>query len=73
MDHDVVPPDPAERSTGPGWEAVSALFAEALDVPESDRAAWLSSREGVDPDVIREVESLLACFGRADGFLDAGG
>jgi len=53
------------------WAALSRLLDEALDIPESDRAAWLAGRRADHPELAPELESLL---GRernieADGFL----
>ncbi len=73
MAHDSAPPRPGCASSVPSWEAVSALFAEALDVPDDERAGWLAARVDVDVRVMREVESLLAALERAGAFLDDGG
>jgi serine/threonine protein kinase len=51
------------------WEHVFALFDAALARPEADRAAFLTSECGDDASLCREVESLLAAHGDAQGFL----
>ncbi|MCM2255348.1 MAG: protein kinase [Vicinamibacteria bacterium] len=42
------------------WEQVRALFTEARDRPEGERAAWLTAACAGDADLEREVQSLLA-------------
>ena len=47
--------------TAPRWEAVKAELGELLDLPEERRAAERLARLGAgDPELAREVESLLA-------------
>lgn len=52
------------------WTRASELFEQVLDVPEPDRAAWLAERTADDPEVLREVESMLDAHRRADGILE---
>jgi serine/threonine protein kinase len=44
----------------PLWQRVEELFHSALELPESEREAWLASRTEYDPAVREEVRSLLA-------------
>lgn len=46
------------------WQRVQDLFAAAIDCDETDRAQLLGARCGGDPDLQREVESLLASHDR---------
>jgi len=47
------------------WARVSALFAEAMELPETERAAFLEDRCGADGELRIEIESLIAAA--ADG------
>lgn len=58
---DLVPP---ER-----WPKVEALFAEAIDLPAPERAAFVRAYTG-DPAVRADLERLLAAHDRAGDFLD---
>ena len=42
------------------WRRVEELFHSALQQPESEREAWLTSQPQLDPAVYEEVQSLLA-------------
>src|SRR5262245_32693966 len=53
------------------WDEIEAAFADAVELPASDRAAFLDSRCAGRPDLRREVESLLASEDRAGQFLHA--
>jgi len=55
-----VDPVPIPPQQSPAWDRVKALFFEAIEVAEEDRAAWLTGKCGGDPALRREVESLLA-------------
>src|SRR5580765_2590481 len=50
------------------WDQIKALFHQALELPESARAAFLR-QHAADDRVVRELESLLAAYPRAEGFL----
>jgi hypothetical protein len=52
------------------WDRVRALFHDALDRPPGERAAFLASACGGDPELLGEVESLLAAGTAASGFLE---
>lgn len=51
------------------WAEIKRVFGEALEVPDERRAAWLESHCG-DPDIRREVLSLLAEYRDSTGFLE---
>jgi serine/threonine protein kinase len=51
------------------WREVERLFGEALDRPAGERGAWIEGEAG-DPDVRREVLSLLAAHEAGSGPLD---
>ncbi len=51
------------------WKQISGLYHAALELPESERAAFLEAC-GADADVRREVASLLANESKADGLLE---
>jgi len=53
------------------WRRVEAVYESALKVEPADRSAHLDSACGADQELRREVESLLACADKADGFLEA--
>jgi len=53
------------------WARVTALFGEARDLPESERAAYVAQHCPDDPDVRAEVLGLLAAD-REDAFLERG-
>ncbi len=48
------------------WQRVQDLFDEVVDLPTAARAARLDEACQDDPDVRREVESLLAAYDQAD-------
>src|SRR5262245_8428271 len=50
------------------WNRIKGLFHEALDLPESARAAFLR-QHAADDGAVREIESLLAAYPQAEGFL----
>ena len=52
------------------WEQVRALFHRALERPPDERAAFLRTEAAVDDEVCKEVESLLAAYPNAEGFLE---
>jgi len=49
---------------------IAAFFAEAMELPVPERAAFLDAVCGDRPEVRAEVESLLAAHDRAEGLLD---
>jgi serine/threonine-protein kinase len=53
------------------WRKVEELLDAALEVGPEERRRLLEEAGALAPDVRREVESLLACEERADGFLEA--
>ena len=52
------------------WKKVDALFAAALEKDSAERSAFLDAACADDPALRREVESLLAIDGEAEGFLE---
>ncbi|HEV7490778.1 MAG TPA: serine/threonine-protein kinase, partial [Rhodanobacteraceae bacterium] len=55
------------------WTRVKALFAQALDLPEADRAQWIAAQCGDDADTLGELRSLLAAQSAQRGdFLSRG-
>ena len=44
--------------TGDQWQAVKRIAAEALDLSEGERAAFVRSRCGADASLYRDVRSL---------------
>jgi eukaryotic-like serine/threonine-protein kinase len=52
------------------WTRVKPLFLAALEVPESDRLAFVAEKCGGDSGVREEVESLLASHGAAGAFAE---
>src|SRR3989442_1129185 len=60
------PGNPTER-----WVRIKRLFTSALDYPTTERAAFLSTECGDDPEVLREVESLLKSYEGAGDFIES--
>jgi serine/threonine-protein kinase len=54
-----------------GRQEIEALFERALDVPESEREAWLAAR--ADRETAERVRALLDAHARSDGILDRPG
>jgi predicted Ser/Thr protein kinase len=52
------------------WRQINDLFHEALEREASTRASFLRDAASGDPDLLREVETLLASHQRSDRFLD---
>src|SRR5437867_8331076 len=53
------------------WQRVTKLFDEALEHAPEDRSAFLASACAGDPDLLRELESLLAQHDAESGFLES--
>jgi serine/threonine protein kinase len=53
------------------WAKVNGLFHGALERAVGERHAWLLAETGADPEVMREVEALVAAHEREPSFLDA--
>jgi serine/threonine protein kinase len=51
-------------------DRIQAIFLDALELPESERSAFVEKKCAADPDCIREVNSLLDATARP-GFLDS--
>lgn len=54
------------------WQQVKVLLSEALDAPVHSREAWLSDRTETDPELGREVLSLLAALQREPDRFESG-
>ncbi|HYN09612.1 MAG TPA: protein kinase [Vicinamibacterales bacterium] len=52
------------------WERARALFQRALDLPDAQRATFLTAECEGDEAIRREVEDLLAAHDAAGGFLE---
>jgi serine/threonine-protein kinase len=66
---------PAEAGPADRWQRVKQLFGDALELPPSERAAWLDAAGGAadgDPGLLAEVARLLAAHEAADARLDQG-
>ena len=49
------------------WQEVKEILHSALEVDAAQRASFLDKKCGDDPDLRRELESLIAAHGQADG------
>jgi serine/threonine protein kinase len=58
------------RMSQPRWEKIEETFHAALERPASDREAFLNTTCSGDPELRREVESLLDEFAKAGSFMD---
>jgi hypothetical protein len=52
------------------WRRINEVFHAALEREGAERAVFLRDATTGDPDLLREVESLLASHTRSEGFLD---
>ncbi len=52
------------------WRQINELFHRALEQDPTEREALLRTTADTDPELAREVRSLLATHERAEGFLD---
>ncbi len=41
------------------WKTIEDLFYRALEIPESERTAFIESQAGGDSEIVREVLSLI--------------
>jgi TolB-like protein/Tfp pilus assembly protein PilF/tRNA A-37 threonylcarbamoyl transferase component Bud32 len=57
--------------TGDQWQAVKRIAADALDVSERERAAFVASRCGADASLRHDVLSLLASTAKATDLFEA--
>jgi len=53
------------------WRQIDVLYQAALDLPETERAAFLSQACGADRELLRQVEEMLASDARAGNFLES--
>jgi eukaryotic-like serine/threonine-protein kinase len=56
--------------TSERWKRVEAVFEQALELPQDQRAAFLQENCNSDAEVRREVEALLNSHERAGNFID---
>ena len=52
------------------WHDVKALLDEAMEVAPAERGAFLATMAGSDPDLVREVEALLALEDQLGSFIE---
>ena len=52
------------------WQQIKDKFLEATEREAHDREAWLEQLRAEDPDLWREVASLLAAHAQSDAVLD---
>src|SRR5437762_2150810 len=65
-----LPRDQRSSVTPERWKRVEAVFEQALELPQGQRAAFLQENCNSDAEVRREVESLLNSHERAGNFID---
>jgi serine/threonine protein kinase/TolB-like protein/Tfp pilus assembly protein PilF len=61
---------PAAPVSAERWRAIDAIFADAVERPAAERAAFLASACGTDAELRAEVESLLAAYDSDADFLE---
>lgn len=64
--------DADKAGANTGWDRVSEIVAAAIDLPAAERAAFVASMTGGEPELEREVQSLLVHSSTADA-LETGG
>jgi serine/threonine protein kinase/tetratricopeptide (TPR) repeat protein len=52
------------------WLRIKALFAEVAEIDPAIRGSWLEERCRDNPEIVREVASLLECDNSSDRFLE---
>src|ERR1043166_1371532 len=55
----------------PKWDRLQDIYHEALSKPESERAAFVENACAGDPDLLRQVNSLLDASNSTGAILDA--
>ncbi len=58
----------AETAGNIRWQEIQQLFYDALELPAAERDGFLKQRCGGDPDMLRELETLLAASDQTLGF-----
>ena len=53
------------------WEAMTAIFADAVELPPDERSAFVARACGSDADLLREVVSLLLAHDGNGQFLES--
>jgi eukaryotic-like serine/threonine-protein kinase len=61
--------DPAKKMSG-NWFRIKTLFAEAAEIDPAMRGSWLEEKCRDNPEIAREVASLLECDDSSDRFLE---
>jgi serine/threonine-protein kinase len=61
---------PAAPVSAERWRAIDAIFADAVERPATERAAFLANACGTDAELRAEVESLLAAYDSDADFLE---
>ena len=64
-------PPPIPEQAGERWARVKAVFVDALELPESERSAFVARKCEDDATLRQEIESLLANEKAAARFLEA--
>ncbi len=52
------------------WQQIKEIFSTAVDMPESERAAYIEEKCGHDDKLLAEVRSLLEAEKASDGFVE---
>jgi len=60
----------SDRPSDARFQRLAEVFEGALSRPEGERRAWLADVCGDAPDLLREVEHMLAAHARSGGILD---
>ena len=63
-------PPPNAKQAGERWARIKAVFVEALELPESERGAFVARACEGDATLEREIESLLASEKAAANFIE---
>jgi len=63
-------PSPIPEVADERWTRIKALFVEALELPEGERAAYITGACGGDATLRTEIESLLASEKAATDFIE---
>jgi len=56
--------------SGARWDRIKEIVSASLDLQEPERSAYVSEQCGEDSDLHGEVQSLIASYEEAEGFLD---
>ena len=53
------------------WDAMTSIFADAVELPPAERAAFIAQACGADVELRKEVESLISAHDSDAGFLES--